>query len=145
MNGTRIDPQILGEKITIAAAGNVLPAALAALNRLGYVVTADGRFCKAENGHQSFLAEDVLSLLGLVKLQEVRGNEWQPTDTEVDNCLVLDVATANAAYERADVWEENGAVHVICVSAFGDPVELSEEAAREFAGRLSNAIDVASR
>ena len=132
----------MSEHLTIASAGNVLPAALATLRQLGYVVTLmnNGRLRKAENGTQTLVAEDPLLLLGLVKLQEARGSEWAPTETEVENYLAFDAAHIEAAYERADVWEESGAVHVLCVSAFGDPVELGEEEARDFAARLNKAI-----
>ncbi|MGS5088010.1 hypothetical protein ACVC7V_16115 [Hydrogenophaga sp. A37] len=132
----------MSEHLTIASAGNVLPAALATLRQLGYVVTLmnNGRLCKAENGTQTLVAEDPLLLLGLVKLQEARGNEWAPTETEVENYLAFNAAHIEAAYERADVWEESGAVHILCVSAFGDPVELGEEEARDFAARLNKAI-----
>jgi len=132
----------MSEHLTIASAGNVLPAAFATLRRLGYVVTLtnNGRLCKAENGAQTFVAEDPLLLLGLVKLQEARGNDWAPTEAEVENYLTFDAAHIEAAYQRADVWEESGAVHILCVSSFGDPVELGEEEARDFAARLNKAI-----
>lgn len=42
--------------------------------------------------------------------------------------------------ERADVWEEQGTVHVICVAPFGDPVEMIPSEASEFAERLAIAI-----
>ncbi|WP_457425962.1 hypothetical protein [Roseateles sp. P5_E7] len=130
----------MSEKLTLAAAGNVLPAALATLRQLGYVVTLtnNGRLFKAENGLRTFVAEDALRLLGLVKMHEIRGAEWVPT--EVDDYVALDAAHIEAAYQRADVWEESGAVHVLCISVFGDPVELGEEEARDFAARLDKAI-----
>jgi len=79
-------------RLTIATGGNVLPAALAALNELGYEVTlmSDGVLCKAENANNTFLAEDPLLLLGLIKLHEIRGDAWQPTGSEVDAFLKFD-------------------------------------------------------
>jgi hypothetical protein len=135
----------MSEHLSIASAGNVLPAALAALRELGYVVTLtnNSRLCKAENGTQTLVAEDALILLGLAKLQEVRGTQWAPSDAEVDSYLEFDAAHTEAAPQRTDVWEESGAVHILCVSAFGDPVELGEEEARSFAARLSEAITAA--
>lgn len=45
--------------------------------------------------------------------------------------------------ERADVWEDQGTVHLICVTPCGDPVELTPSEAREFAIRLANAVSQA--
>lgn len=77
---------------TIATAGNALPSALASLRTLGYSVTQseNSALCRAENGVVSFVAEDVLLLLGLVKLYEMRGSSWQPTDQEVEAYLAFD-------------------------------------------------------
>ena len=52
---------------------------------MGYVVTLtrNGRLFKAEKEGQALIAEDVLLLLGLAKLHEIRGDEWRPTQTEV--------------------------------------------------------------
>jgi hypothetical protein len=129
----------------IASAGNVLPVALATLRALGYVVTLtnNGRFYKAENGDKTLVADDALLLLGLAKLHEMRGSECTPTDAEVNDYLAFDAAHIEATHERADVWEENGVVHVLCISAFGDPVELGEEEASDFATRLNKAISEA--
>ncbi len=130
----------------IASAGNVLPAAFAALRALGYVVTYtnNGGLCKAENEHFTLIAEDPLLLLGLAKLHEVRGSEWHPTDSQVEEYLSFDAAHRDATVERVEVWEECGTVHVLCVSAFGDPVELGEVEAREFAAKLNKAIGEAN-
>lgn len=132
----------MSENITIAAAGSVMPAALAELRKFGYVITLtnNGRLCKAENGELTFVAEDMLLLLGLIKLHEARGHQWSPTEVEVDEYLEFDAARAEVADERTAVWEECGSVHVLCVSAYGDPVELGESEARDFANRLSTAI-----
>ena len=132
----------MSNRTVIASAGNVLPAALATLRSLGYVVTVtgNGRLCVAENGACKLVAEDPLLLLGLAKLHEVRGNAWASTDAEVDECLAFDAPHIADARDRADVWEESGAVHVLCVTAWGDPVELGEAEARDFAIRLDKAI-----
>ncbi len=42
--------------------------------------------------------------------------------------------------ERTSVWAADGAVHMVCVSAFGDPVELSKREAQLFAEKLKLAI-----
>jgi hypothetical protein len=77
-------------KTLIASAGNVFPVALACLQALGYAVSNDGGRWRAESERQVFLAEDPLLLLGLVKLLESRGADWQPSDSEVDAFIALD-------------------------------------------------------
>ena len=42
--------------------------------------------------------------------------------------------------DRSDVWAEAGSVHVVCVTAFGDPVEMSTREARTFVDRVREAI-----
>lgn len=137
---------IMSNQTVIASAGNVMPAAFAALRALGYAValTSNGRLCKAENGSLTLIAEDPVLLLGLAKLQEVRGNEWQATEAEVEAYLSFGTTHREAAEEQVKVWNEHGAVHVLCVSAFGDPVELGEVEAKEFAAKLDKAIGEAS-
>lgn len=138
----------MSKRTVIASAGNVLPAALAALRTLGYVVTrtSDERLCKAENENLTLVAEDPLLLLGLAKLHEVRGERLLPIDIEVDAFLSFDGPQDEARpVERVDVWEEQGAVHMLCVNPFGDPVELGEVEAKEFAVKLHQAIAEASQ
>ncbi len=83
---------VKSEPTRIVSAGNVLPAALASLRALGFVVTAadDGRLLRAEGPSCTFLAEDPLALLGLVRLLELRGSDWRPTVEEIEAYLVLD-------------------------------------------------------
>ena len=137
----------MSNRTVIASAGNVLPAALATLRALGYVVTLtnNGRMCTAENDNLTLVAEDPLLLLGLAKLYELRGKEWHASESQVDEYLSFDTTYKEASStERVDVWEDQGVVHVICVSAFGDPVELSEAEARELAAKLNKAIGEAN-
>ncbi len=136
----------MSNRTVIASAGNVLPAAFAALRALGYAVTltSNGRLCKAEKESLTLMAEDPLLLLGLAKLHEVRGNEWHPTESQVEEYLPFDTAHRNSAAERVEVWEEHGAVHVLCVSALGDPVELGEVEATAFAANRNKAIGEAN-
>lgn len=54
------------------------------------------------------------------------------------------VSSANHIAERTDVWATDGAVHVLCISASGDPVELGETEAKAFAKRLQQAIGEAT-
>jgi hypothetical protein len=133
-------------RTTIAAAGNTLASALACIRASGYAVTVEpnGKLLRAVGTAATLLAEDLLSLLGLVKLYEVRGPEWKPTDAEVE-ALLASIAAEDLtpAVERVDVWEESGAVHVLCVTREGDPVELNTSEARVFAEQLAKAIRAA--
>jgi hypothetical protein len=71
----------------IAAAGNTVVPALLALERLGFTVSiersGDVEEVSATRGGESYLAEDPVAVLGLVKLIEVRGWDWRPTDAEL--------------------------------------------------------------
>jgi hypothetical protein len=128
----------LTARTSIAAAGNVEPAALASLRSLGYAVTVanGGRLYKAESAECKFVAEDLLLLLGLVKLHEMRGSGWASTDAEVQDFLTFDVEHPPTQGDRLDVWADQGSVQVICVTAFGDPVDLGVDEARDFSERL---------
>lgn len=80
-------------RITLAAAGNTLAPALTVLRKLGYTVTREAsgqRLFRAENANCLLLADDPLLLLELVKLYEIRGEQWRPTDSEVDDFLSMD-------------------------------------------------------
>ena len=44
----------------------------------------------AKKGELEFLAEDTLTLLGLISMHEVRGVHWQATDSEIDDYMLLD-------------------------------------------------------
>jgi hypothetical protein len=133
----------MSSSTVIAEAGNVLPAALASLKRLGYAVSigGDGASFEAIATGRKLIAEHPLALLGLAKLLEQRGYTWQPSDSEVADYLALAGENrGTASSERADVWEEQGAVHIKCATSGGDPVELSTDEARAFATRLQEAI-----
>lgn len=80
-------------RICISSAGNTLAPALGVIRALGYSVSRelDGlRRYKAENSVCELSAEDPLALLGLVKLFEIRGDAWRPSDAEVDDFLSMD-------------------------------------------------------
>jgi hypothetical protein len=135
----------MSERLALSSAGNILPSALSELRALGYIVslTDNERLCKAEKDGLVLVAEDPLHLLGLAKLHELRGCDWGPSEAEVEEYLAFD-ATHQFATERAEVWAADGAVHVLCVGSLGDPVELGEVEAKEFAASLSKAIGEAS-
>lgn len=80
-------------RIQIVATGNTLAPALSILRKLGYTVTRETvgeRQYSAQNETCVFFAEDPLTLLGLVKIYEVRGPDWQPSDEEVQRLLLLE-------------------------------------------------------
>ena len=76
---------------TIASAGNVLVPAYLALVEKGFRVTrsktarrGDPEEWCAKKGAARFVAEDPLSLLGLVAMREARGRAWRASDEEID-------------------------------------------------------------
>ncbi|PHV40728.1 hypothetical protein CSQ95_03850 [Janthinobacterium sp. BJB304] len=63
------------------------------MHKLGYAVTRDKtaeQQYQAEDDACIFVADDPLTLLGLVKIYEERGADWQPSDEEVQRLLLLD-------------------------------------------------------
>jgi hypothetical protein len=64
----------------IAAAGNTVVPAVLALESLGYVVTQAGSLFEATNGNDRFVADDPVTVLGLVKLIETRTWSWTASD-----------------------------------------------------------------
>jgi hypothetical protein len=51
------------------------------------LVTDAGAYWIAEGADYRFVAEDLVTLLGLVALHETRGPEWQASDEEIDQFL----------------------------------------------------------
>ena len=76
---------------TIATAGNTVVPALLALETLGFAIMVERRdgseFCTATRGEETYVAEDPVTLLGLVKLIEMRGWNWHPADAEIEEVL----------------------------------------------------------
>jgi hypothetical protein len=75
---------------TIAAAGNTVVPALLALSELGFSVTVPAspeRQWVAIRGQEEFLADDPVTLLGLIKLVEVRTWNWGASDKEIEATL----------------------------------------------------------
>ena len=65
--------------------------ALLVLEKLGFVIhieTATGaEQVRAIRGDETYLANDPVALLGLVKLIEERGWEWRPDDAEISAAI----------------------------------------------------------
>jgi len=79
------------KRALVPSGGNILAAALALLRSQGYAVATEAGdpLLRAEKGGQTFVAEDPLLLLGLVKLHEMRGVRRHPTGREVPDYLSL--------------------------------------------------------
>jgi hypothetical protein len=71
----------------LASAANLLtPAYLTVIDR-GYAVGKDGDMLTATKGDDTFIAEDPISLLGIIAVAEARGENWQATDEQIDEFL----------------------------------------------------------
>jgi len=75
----------------ISTGGNTVIPALLILEKLGFVIrieAAEGdERVRATRGDETYLADDPVALLGLVKLIEERGWEWQPDDAEISAAI----------------------------------------------------------
>ena len=71
------------------AANVVVPAYLAILSK-GYKIEPSGvqNGLVATRGDNSFLADDPITLLGLIAMAELRGPRWQASDQEIDDFLM---------------------------------------------------------
>ncbi len=78
----------------VALANTEVPAILA-LESLGFniasrIVNVDqGMIWTATGNGDEYVAEDPLSLLGLVTLLEVRGDTWQASDDDIEKYLPM--------------------------------------------------------
>ncbi|MFG1814610.1 hypothetical protein ACGFIF_12655 [Kribbella sp. NPDC049174] len=76
------------ERGHIAAAGNTVVPALLALEAAGYRVSKLGELLEATSPDgSSYVADDPVTLLGLIKLVELRSWTWHATDAEIDSVL----------------------------------------------------------
>lgn len=77
--------------IQISAAGNTMAPCWVALEQLGYTVftkqAQDIELWVAEKEEERLLANDPCTLLGLVKLVEVRGANYQASDKQITEFL----------------------------------------------------------
>ena len=80
------------QKLHISGAGNVVVPAYLALQQMGYRVRCE----KLASGEEDWIAEsdtavfsapDVIMLLGLAKLGELRGEDWRASDAEIQDFL----------------------------------------------------------
>jgi hypothetical protein len=69
----------------IAAAGNTVAPALLALETLGFRVELsddEPTTCTATRADERYVASDPVTVLGLVRLVDIRGWDWAPSDAE---------------------------------------------------------------
>jgi hypothetical protein len=71
----------------IVHAGNTLVPAILALETLGYAVSWGADLVSATSAKGTFVAADPVSVLGLIKLVEIRSWEWGADDSEIDTTL----------------------------------------------------------
>lgn len=78
----------------IASAGNTVVPAYLALLAKGYLVSRDPlapgsaeETWRAQGDGLEFLAEDPVTLLGLVAMFETRGTDWKASDLDIDHFL----------------------------------------------------------
>ncbi len=77
---------------TLAIAGNTLAPAFAEIKHLGYRLKFDRslNMLVATNEINKFIATDPISLLGLIKLSELRGMKPVSSDDEINDWLLFD-------------------------------------------------------
>jgi hypothetical protein len=71
----------------IAQAANTVVPAILALESLGYTLTIEGELMVASSADATFVADDPVALLGLVKLVETRTWTWTASDDEIEATL----------------------------------------------------------
>ncbi len=86
----------MDDHTTIVAAGNTWAPALAVLRGMGYTVTTKliggDQYFEADSPRCTLTARDLLAVLGLAQLYEVRGAGWHSTNEEVSALLELERA-----------------------------------------------------
>ena len=71
----------------IGAMGNTVIPALLALEQLGFEVTVQGQTTTAVRGEEKYFAGDPVTVLGLIKLIELRTWQWSASDSDVEKTL----------------------------------------------------------
>ena len=113
MNAVLKTPQ----RLLLSVTADELTGICNALNEVCHGVHIDDLEFETRLGvSRSFLADVLAQLAGGIK------HPAQQVDT------------------RAEAWAHGGAVQAICITAFGDPADLSSEEARVFAEQLRIAI-----
>jgi len=93
-------------RISIHQAPNTLAPVLAVIESLGFRVWHEFDrpgvkvYC-AENGQFSVSAYDPIALLGLIRMLELRGDKWMPSNPEVERYLQFEELPPNKSLEHA--------------------------------------------
>jgi hypothetical protein len=84
----------MDERETIVAAGNTLTPIFLTLKAKGYRVSREeiGNefWWIAKTDEKQFVGSDVVELLALATMREMRGPEWQATDAEIKEFMAMD-------------------------------------------------------
>ena len=73
----------------LADAANIMTPAYLVILSKGYSVEVAGDLMVAERDGSSFVADGPVALLGLIAMAEIRGENWQATDEEIDAFVAL--------------------------------------------------------
>jgi hypothetical protein len=75
----------------VTAAGNTVVPGLLALEEIGFQVLVDHmesrQFVIATRGDERYSADDPITVLGLIKLVQIRGWQWTATDSQIDQTI----------------------------------------------------------
>jgi hypothetical protein len=75
----------------ISAAGNTVVPAILALEDLGFAISvervAGQQVIRAVRGDETYVADDPVAVLGLVKLVEARSSQWRAADSDVERVM----------------------------------------------------------
>ncbi len=73
----------------LEAAGNTVIPAILLIRQMGYTFTYDKEkgHCLALKDEHSFGADDPLMVLGLIKLFEMKGENWMASDNDINEVL----------------------------------------------------------
>jgi hypothetical protein len=78
---------------SISSAANVETTAFAILRQMGFLLNAidmgvgNVPLLVAQNGEHDLRGETAIELLGLLSICKSRGEEWQPSNDEVEQCM----------------------------------------------------------
>jgi hypothetical protein len=75
--------------VHLADAANVMTPAYLVIRAKGYDVNMDGDLMVASKGHDRFVADGPVALLGLIVVGEMRGDDWRATDREIADFMAL--------------------------------------------------------
>ena len=73
----------------LIAAGNTVVPAILLIRKMGYTFSANNEkgSCQAEKDGNVFGGDDPVIVLGLIKLFEMKGENWMASDEEIEEVL----------------------------------------------------------